>query len=143
MYIWVSRITMMEPESPESGCHSYFLSEFYLQRSEELSFGNAIVMEDDRILKSNLRFLQQCTVCGSDTFNSFYGAICCDPCRTFFRRHALTQRVRNVKFKHVSLDNSSLLSHSCVRRTKNVPSSLLKEPDLVVGVDIKDVWLQE
>ena len=132
---------MIEPESPESGSYSYFLSQFHLQRAEEFSFAN--VMEDDRILKSNIRFLQQCTVCGSDTFNSFYGAICCDPCRTFFRRHALTQKVRFVKYKHVFFRQLFSFSHSRVRKTRTVPSSSLKEPGLVVGVDIKDVCQQE
>ena len=40
---------------------------------------------------------EKCGVCEDDTHSiSFYGAIVCNPCRAFFRRHVLQSRVRRT-----------------------------------------------
>ena len=52
--------------------------------------------------RSYTRDLLQCAVCGAGTHYSYYNAIVCDPCRTFFRRHVLSKRVSlNSKFAFV------------------------------------------
>ena len=38
----------------------------------------------------------KCLICNSDTSHSYYGAVCCDPCRMFFRRQVLNPKVRFV-----------------------------------------------
>lgn len=37
-----------------------------------------------------------CSVCGSLTTSNFYGVICCDACRTFFKRHILEYRAKDL-----------------------------------------------
>lgn len=69
------------------------------------SFSNSLTVSSSssssRVL-SNKRPLLSCSVCSANTHYSFYGAIVCDPCRTFFRRQVLSGRVRIriIKIKH-------------------------------------------
>ena len=46
-----------------------------------------------------------CAVCSAETYWSFYGAIVCDPCRTFFRRQVLSDKVCTNKISIVTKEN--------------------------------------
>ena len=109
---------MIEPESPESGCETDSRPRLNLQAAEELSFRNALGRKDGIILKSKSP-LQQCTVCSRDTHSNYYGAICCDPCQTFFRRHTLTHKVR-FYYTGTCSDNSFCLPVICVQKERKL-----------------------
>ena len=38
-------------------------------------------------------FVKQCAVCAASSRHCFYGAVVCDPCRTFFRRQVINPKV--------------------------------------------------
>lgn len=103
------------------------------------------------------RNLMPCVVCGTDTYWSFYGAMVCDPCRTFFRRQVLSNRVSDLSKKLNDLMNKSLCISfwyanrpSSVKETKIV-RSIRKHVKTVVGVALRNVssvvwrppWLRE
>ena len=44
--------------------------------------------------RNNRRPLLKCSICDADTHYSYYGALTCDPCRTFFRRQVVKRKVR-------------------------------------------------
>ena len=48
---------------------------------------------NERYHNGRERSRQLCAVCSGETYWSFYGAIVCDPCRTFFRRQVLSDKV--------------------------------------------------
>ena len=82
------------------------------------SFSNSLNVSSSssssRVL-SNKRPLLSCSVCSASTHYSFYGAIVCDPCRTFFRRQVLSGRVRIIRMKHEIgfLETDHVIAYLC------------------------------
>ena len=62
-----------------------------------MSFIQEHTVQNSHTSLSNMRNIQKCEVCGGNTFHSFYGAVVCDPCRTFFRRQVINQGVRSFE----------------------------------------------
>ena len=55
-------------------------------------------------IHSEKRQVQQCRICGDDTFYSFFGTISCHACKMFFKRHAEQKHVReNISSPPLSL----------------------------------------
>ena len=49
--------------------------------------------QKEKNVRNNMRPKLPCVVCTATTVYSYYGAIVCDPCRTFFRRQVMGQKV--------------------------------------------------
>ena len=80
------------------------------------SFSNSLnVSSSSSRVLSNKRPLLSCSVCSANTHYSFYGAIVCDPCRTFFRRQVLSGRVRIIRMKHEIgfLETDHVIAYLC------------------------------
>lgn len=79
-----------------------------------------------------------CSICWSEAHQSFYGAIACDACRTFFRRRVLSKKVRNLVM-FFSFTNLFLKTRK-VNAVTVVTAQLLfvMESKYVVDVVIKD-----
>ena len=94
-------VLTMELSIANSGLNQCPKSKYVVNNMNVVRSGISIIQEDivqnPHTSLSNMRNIQKCEVCGGNTFHSFYGAVVCDPCRTFFRRQVINQGVRSFE----------------------------------------------
>jgi len=93
--------------------------------------------QKEKQIRNNMRPKLPCVVCTATTVYSYYGAIVCDPCRTFFRRQVMGQKVCQTSL--VSLFNFSLLHRNYNVHPLETVKSLPIPGRIAVGVDSKSV----
>lgn len=91
------------PPLPSSTSHSATVAP-PASLNDSFSFASSSSSSPSRTPNTK-RPLLMCAVCGSGTHYSYYGALVCDPCRTFFRRQVLACRVSLLLIKLLCYSN--------------------------------------